>query len=64
MLTTGKSKHRREAIIPLYDALRAVLAGDSEALDHDPDERARAAVDRRRLRHVRSIKAKIEAGMR
>ena len=26
-ITTGKSKHRREAIIPLYDALRAVLAG-------------------------------------
>ena len=24
-LTTGKSKHRREAIIPLYDALREVL---------------------------------------
>lgn len=26
-MTTGKSKHRREAIIPIYDALRAVLAG-------------------------------------
>lgn len=26
VITTGKSKHRREAIIPLYDALRAVLA--------------------------------------
>lgn len=26
IITTGKSKHRREAIIPLYDALRAVLA--------------------------------------
>jgi len=26
-ITTGKSKHRREAIIPLYDDLRAVLAG-------------------------------------
>ena len=26
VLTTGKSKHRREAIIPLYDALRDVLA--------------------------------------
>ena len=25
-ITTGKSKHRREAIIPLYDALRDVLA--------------------------------------
>jgi integrase len=25
-ITTGKSNHRREAIIPLYDALRAVLA--------------------------------------
>ena len=25
VLTTGKSKHRREAIIPLYDALRDVL---------------------------------------
>jgi integrase len=25
VLTTGKSKHRREAIIPLYDDLRAVL---------------------------------------
>jgi integrase len=25
-ITTGKSKHRREAIIPLYDELRAVLA--------------------------------------
>ena len=25
-ITTGKSKHRREAIIPLYDALRAILA--------------------------------------
>ena len=25
-ITTGKSKHRREAIIPLYDDLRAVLA--------------------------------------
>jgi integrase len=27
VITTGKSKHRREAIIPLYDELRAVLAG-------------------------------------
>lgn len=27
VLTTGKSSHRREAIIPLYDELRAVLAG-------------------------------------
>jgi integrase len=26
-ITTGKSKHRREAIIPLYRGLRAVLAG-------------------------------------
>ena len=26
VLTTGKSRHKREAIIPLYDALRAVLA--------------------------------------
>ena len=26
-IATGKSKHRREAIIPLYDALRDVLAG-------------------------------------
>ena len=26
MLTTGKSRHKREAIIPLYDGLRAVLA--------------------------------------
>lgn len=26
VITTGKSKHRREAIIPLYDALREVLA--------------------------------------
>jgi integrase len=26
VLTTGKSRHRREAIIPLYDGLRAVLA--------------------------------------
>lgn len=26
ILTTGKSKHRREAIIPLYDGLRALLA--------------------------------------
>jgi integrase len=26
VLTTGKSRHRREAIIPLYDALRDVLA--------------------------------------
>jgi integrase len=26
VLTTGKSKHKREAIIPLYDGLRAVLA--------------------------------------
>jgi integrase len=26
VVTTGKSKHRREAIIPLYDALRDVLA--------------------------------------
>nr|WP_281407788.1 tyrosine-type recombinase/integrase [Mesorhizobium sp. M2E.F.Ca.ET.209.01.1.1] len=25
-ITTGKSKHRREAVIPLYDALRDVLA--------------------------------------
>ncbi len=25
-ITTGKSKHRREAIIPLYDALRNILA--------------------------------------
>jgi integrase len=27
VLTTGKSRHRREVIIPLYDELRAVLAG-------------------------------------
>jgi integrase len=27
VIRTGKSKHRREAIIPLYDAMRAVLAG-------------------------------------
>ena len=26
-ITTGKSKHRREAIIPLYDDLKSVLAG-------------------------------------
>jgi hypothetical protein len=26
VLTTGKSKHRREAIIPLYDGLRDLLA--------------------------------------
>lgn len=26
IVTTGKSRHRREAIIPLYDGLRAVLA--------------------------------------
>jgi len=26
VITTGKSKHRREAIVPLYDGLRAVLA--------------------------------------
>lgn len=26
-LTTGKSRHRREAIIPLYDTLRDILAG-------------------------------------
>jgi integrase len=26
VIATGKSKHRREAIVPLYDALRAVLA--------------------------------------
>jgi integrase len=26
ILTTGKSRHKREAIIPLYDGLRAVLA--------------------------------------
>lgn len=25
MIATGKSRHRREAIIPLYDALRSVL---------------------------------------
>lgn len=25
LLTTGKSRHRREALVPLYDALRAVL---------------------------------------
>jgi integrase len=27
IIKTGKSKHRREAIIPLYDGLRGVLAG-------------------------------------
>jgi integrase len=27
IVRTGKSKHRREAIIPLYDTLRSVLAG-------------------------------------
>jgi integrase len=26
VITTGKSKHRREAIVPLYDGLKAVLA--------------------------------------
>src|SRR5262249_43072608 len=27
IIATGKSRHRREAIIPLYDALKDVLAG-------------------------------------
>jgi hypothetical protein len=27
VIATGKSRHRREVVIPLYDALRAVPAG-------------------------------------
>ena len=30
-ITTGKSKHRREAIIPLYDALKTISGRDPEA---------------------------------
>jgi hypothetical protein len=28
ILTTGESRHRREVIIPVYDALRRVLGGN------------------------------------
>jgi hypothetical protein len=49
VITTGQSKHRREAIIPLYDDLRAVLA-DPEALDHDPHQQQGPTLDARRFR--------------
>ena len=37
-ITTGKSKQRREAIIPLYDGLREVLAAIPKRVDHGSDE--------------------------
>jgi integrase len=38
IIATGKSKHRREVIIPLYDDLITVLAVNSKAVNHHPDQ--------------------------
>jgi hypothetical protein len=52
VLTTGKSRHRREAIIPLYGALRDVPCAHSEARNYDPDEQPPPTVDCRRFRQL------------
>ena len=44
-ITTGKSKHRRTAIIPLYDDLRQRAGAHPQALDHDPDEQSPPPLD-------------------
>ena len=51
-ITTGKSKHRREAIIPLYDALRDVLARIPKRVDHNPDQQPSPTLDRGRIRQL------------
>ena len=50
-ITTGKSKHRRTAIIPLYDGLRGVLAGVPKRSTTDPHKRAASAMDGQWLRN-------------
>jgi integrase len=47
--TTGKSRHRREVIIPLYDALRRVL-DDIPKQSTDPDQQQASSLDREQLR--------------
>jgi hypothetical protein len=37
-ITTAKSRHRREAVIPLYDGLREILARIPKQLDHGTDQ--------------------------
>ena len=51
VLTTGKSKHRREALIPLYGELQARSRRDPSAIYRHPHKQPRAALDRQRLRH-------------
>ena len=48
VLRTGKSRQRREAIIPLYDELRVVLDRIPKIADHGPDHVPAQAVDRKR----------------
>ena len=52
IIATGKSKGRREAIIPLYDALQDVLAEHPEAVDHDSDQQPTPPMDRGRIRQL------------
>lgn len=49
VLATGKSKQRREAIIPLYGALREALAGNPEALDYHSHDQPPPSMDAQRL---------------
>jgi hypothetical protein len=52
VITTGKSTHRREAIIPLYDNLRAVPSPHPEAIDYYPHEQQAPPLDPRWFRLV------------
>ena len=52
VMKTGKSGQRRQAVVPLYRALREVLAQDPAALAGHPDEQQGAAVDAERLRKL------------
>ena len=62
-MATGKSRHRREAIIPLYDALRDVLAEHSEAVDDNSDQAVDIVHGRRTDSEQLFNKAKIAAGI-
>jgi integrase len=46
VITTSKSRFRREAVIPLYDELRALLQAHPQALDRHPDQQHQRPVDR------------------
>ena len=63
VITTGKSKHRREAIIPLYDELTGRAGEYPEALDHDPDQQPAASMDSGRLRQLRSTRRRSTPGI-